>query len=325
MEGNNNRKKDINGSAVQMGSLVELQDHLNTKQEDIFIDKKIDDTKCWPVLFERSHIGPFNIRFDSLVLEEEVEDNFHRLTRRKFRLALGYVILSCIAWIIYFALTSSDTNHHGWREHIGGSAGLILLSGIMLGITFCNLYSNHYHKWSLAYSSILIILSLVRYHFVDKSIPENSAMSTIGAFCGAVEVILLIYNLIPLPLYLAVGLSTIYSIVFEALFIWKSMTSVEIYVSKFLLHVCVHIVCVSVYLMDSVRRHSTFWRISQSTMARRQMREEKKLKEDMIHSLMPPNVAKDAMDSRNNEDGVSSVTIIDFSCQHCAADSPAII
>jgi len=53
--------------------------------------------------------------------------------------------------------------------------------------------------------------------------------------------------------------------------------------------------------MSSVRKHATFYRIGQSSMARKQLKEEKRIKEDIIHSLMPPNVAKEAMQGRGNE------------------------
>jgi len=53
--------------------------------------------------------------------------------------------------------------------------------------------------------------------------------------------------------------------------------------------------------MSSVRKHATFYQIGQSSMARKQLKEEKRIKEDIIHSLMPPNVAKEAMQGRGNE------------------------
>ena len=109
-------------------------------------------------------------------------------------------------------------------------------------------------------------------------------MSSVGSFCGLVEIVLLLYNLIPLPLYLAFGLSVVYSIIYEALFIYTTTDpSAAFIVGKILLHLCIHIVCISLYLMSSVRKHSTFWRIGQSMIARKQLQVEKKLKEDFIY------------------------------------------
>ena len=60
---------------------------------------------------------------------------------------------------------------------------------------------------------------------------------------------------------------------------------------------------IHIFIMSQVRKRSTFWKVGQSIMSRRELQVEKQIKEKMIHSLMPPSVARQVMQSReDNED-----------------------
>jgi len=53
--------------------------------------------------------------------------------------------------------------------------------------------------------------------------------------------------------------------------------------------------------VGQVRGRSTFLKVGQSLILRRRLQTEKKLKHNMIHSLMPPKVAEQVLRSRENE------------------------
>ena len=303
-EGNNNTPTSIggervemktsstNGSATHVDNIMEMNekcvDNNGTAEDDEVIYRQVVEKKpssqrsCLPVLFERSRLGLLNPRFDSPMLEEQLALSFFPQERRKFRYALIYVMLVCVGWLILFAATSrSSPNFLGYML---GASALTLAAILFFILTFYPLYARHYYKFSVVFSIILSVMSLLRYINTSPSQVTSNLMSSVGSFCGLVEIVLLLYNLIPLPLFLAFGLSVVYSIIYEALFIYSTTNpSAAFIVGKVLLHLCIHLVCMSLYLMSSVRKHSTFWRIGQSMIARRQLREEKRLKEDIIY------------------------------------------
>lgn len=120
-------------------------------------------------------------------------------------------------------------------------------------------------------------------------------ISQAGHFAMCAEVILIIYTSIPLPLYLCVGFSVIYSVAFELLNAFvQSQEQVISYAGltvRILLHLCVHLIGVHILLMTIVRMRGTFMKVGQSLLVRKQLEMEKILKEKMIHSVMPPKVA----------------------------------
>jgi adenylate cyclase 9 len=65
----------------------------------------------------------------------------------------------------------------------------------------------------------------------------------------------------------------------------------RVIVAKILLHLCIHLIGIQVFIMSQVRQHATFWSISNSVMARRDLEIERQLREKMIHSIMPKSYA----------------------------------
>uniref|UniRef100_A0A1B0DB17 Adenylate cyclase type 9 n=1 Tax=Phlebotomus papatasi TaxID=29031 RepID=A0A1B0DB17_PHLPP len=131
---------------------------------------------------------------------------------------------------------------------------------------------------------------------------SGRSFSALGHFATCIEVILLIYTLMPLPLWQCVSISVLYSILFETLhFIFQSFyysgsqedssTPYRVLVVRCLLHLCVHMVGLHVLVMNVVRMRCTFMKVGQNLLIRRQLEMEKQLKEKMIHSVMPPKVA----------------------------------
>ena len=306
MEGNNNRsvqsKDCCNGSS---NHIEQLEMHGKKTASDVNTQLPARRRSCLPALFERSRTGTLNPSFDSLVLEQHFQECFFPQHRSKFRSALVYVVLSCIVWIVFFAVIRSESNY--WVAHVAGACSIIVVSAMFFTLTMFDIYSRHYMKASVVYALLLCTVFLLRYAYVDFSSPDstNLAMSSIGSFCGLIQIILLLYNLLPLPFYLAILLSLTFSIVYEVLSTLATESpGARFVIGKVLLHVCLHLLCTSLYLMATVRKHSTFSRIGQSTRARRALKREKLQQDNLIFSLMPEKVAKAAIRSRNDKQEV---------------------
>ncbi|XP_069184364.1 adenylate cyclase type 9 isoform X2 [Procambarus clarkii] len=105
------------------------------------------------------------------------------------------------------------------------------------------------------------------------------------------KVLLLIYTVIPLPLYLTVTVTTLYSITFEFINGFIVDHKAILIGVRIGLHICIHLIGAHIMIMTQVRMRGTFMSIGQSLLVRGQLEVEKALKEKMIHSVMPPKVA----------------------------------
>lgn len=133
-----------------------------------------------------------------------------------------------------------------------------------------------YRKYTLPVS-ILISLSMCLLSLA--SVSKSPVLSPASDFAICIEILMLIYTVIPLPLYLCVIMGSLYSIFFEIL-----GTGFALPVRIFS-HVCVHLIALHILIMTNVRMRGTFMKVGQSLLVRRQMEMEKQLKEKMIHSV----------------------------------------
>ena len=74
-------------------------------------------------------------------------------------------------------------------------------------------------------------------------------------------------------------------------------------VARALLHFCIHLIGIHIFIMAQVRKRSTFLKVGQSIMARSDLQVEKGLKQKMIYSLMPQQVADEVMQGEGQEGG----------------------
>ena len=177
-------------------------------------------------------------------------------------------------------------------------AGVLLITSVMLFVTFTNFYKVYTFKLSLVMALALCTLSLSLVTLttrLDTAFSQAADISQSGHFTMCIEILLIIYTLTPLPLYACVIIGILYSIVFEVLNIVLHLSEQEwqcpgMFV-RILLQLCVHIIGVHIYLMTFVRMRGTFMKVGQSLLVRKQLEMEKQLKEKMIHSVMPPKVA----------------------------------
>jgi adenylate cyclase 9 len=235
------------------------------------------------------------------------------------RFALIYILACSLLWFVYFA------------AGYGASYQLItLLLTISLIILACcvglylertNMFRANTH---LIAAVIAIAICGAALCFVAFT---GHALSPLGHFALCIEIVLLIYTVIPLPLWLNVAIASIYSVLFEVLSYvsqsdyhynenYQKISSYtptmatlvveavpidqdspestflnKIVIIRILLQLCVHLMGVHVLLMTVVRMRGTFMKVGQNLLVRRQLEMEKQLKETMIHSMMPPKVA----------------------------------
>jgi len=257
-------------------------------------------TSRFPILFERSATNSWwNPRFDSDVLEAQHRTTSFPQTRRRFRYALDYVIMSCSAWLTQFVIQRGPS----WPAFVGVAATLLVVA-IVLYI-FTRLYASGYRRFVLPISvgiTIALCACDLMTFAAHPEEPHEGDVSAVGTFVWSIEIILLMYTLIPMPLYVCVLIGTLYSVVFEVVAASAGDMAIAKYIAgRALLHVCIHAVGIHIYVMSQVRERSTFLKVGQSLILRRRLQTEKLLKHNMIHSLMPPKVAEQVLRSREGE------------------------
>lgn len=189
------------------------------------------------------------------------------------------------------------------------AALVILVIGLLL-LTHTDYFRVHFLSVSLCVALLLYTLSLCFVMLTPSRFSpylEFSAdISPVGHFSLCVEVLLLVYTMIPLPLYVCVLTGLLYSITFELLtLIMHDSVNYHIIV-RFIAQLCIHLIGLHILIMTNVRMRGTFMKVGQSLLVRRQLEMEKQLKEKMIHSVMPPKLADwlmndDANFAKNSE------------------------
>ncbi|XP_059060235.1 adenylate cyclase type 9 [Achroia grisella] len=259
-----------------------------------------------PIAFERAAPGTWwNPRFDSEILEGQYRSSSFRQIRLRFRFALLYILIFSISWFVYFVGLGLNGVTVKWPFLCSMFAGVLLITSVMLFVTFTKIYRVYTFKLSLVMALALCTLSLSLVTLTTQLEVDSTQAADIsqsGHFTMCIEILLIIYTLTPLPLYACVIIGLLYSIVFEVLNIFLHLTEQQwqspgMFV-RILLQLCVHIIGVHIYLMTFVRMRGTFMKVGQSLLVRRQLEMEKQLKEKMIHSVMPPKLASWLMEEQ---------------------------
>jgi len=253
-------------------------------------------SRC-PILFERSARNLSNPQFDSSALEKQHETTSFPQTRRRFRYALDYVIISSSAWLTQFAIQQGPK----WPSFVGTAAALLVVAILVHVFTYTSVYRRFVLPISLVVTVALCTCDLLTFA-AHPELPHEGDVSAVGTFVWSIEIILLMYTLIPMPLYVCVVAGTLYSVIFEVVAASVGdMATVEYVIGRAVLHICIHAVGIHIYIMSQVRERSTFLKVGQSLILRRQLQTEKQLKHNMIHSLMPRKVAEQVLQPREAE------------------------
>ncbi|XP_065267713.1 adenylate cyclase type 9 [Emys orbicularis] len=277
--------------------------------------------KKLPQLFERASSRWWNPKFDSNNLEEACMERCFPQTQRRFRYALFYIGVACLLWGIYFGIHMREK----LIVFMVPALCFLLVCVAFFLFTFTKTYAQHYVWTSLILTLLVFILTLAPQFQVLTPISgsddtsnhtspvraTDTCLSQVGSFSMCVEVLLLLYTVMHLPLYLSLFLGLSYSVLFETFGYHFSdedcfapLGASVIYwelLSKALLHICIHAIGIHLFIMSEVRSRSTFLKVGQSIMHGKDLEVEKALKERMIHSVMPRIIADDLMKQGDDE------------------------
>ncbi|XP_069726177.1 adenylate cyclase type 9 isoform X2 [Phaenicophaeus curvirostris] len=277
--------------------------------------------KKLPQLFERASSKWWNPKFDSTNLEEACMERCFPQTQRRFRYALFYIGVACLLWGVYFGVHMRERR---LVLMVPALAFLLVCVGFFV-FTFTRAYARHYVWTSLALTLLVFALTLApqfqalnplsgRDNVSNRTPPAHPSdvcLSQVGSFSMCIEVLLLLYTVMHLPLYLSLFLGLAYSVLFETFGYrfrdencFAPLGAGAVYwelLSKAFLHICIHAIGIHLFIMSEVRSRSTFLKVGQSIMHGKDLEVEKALKERMIHSVMPRIIADDLMKQGDDE------------------------
>ncbi|XP_034095018.1 LOW QUALITY PROTEIN: adenylate cyclase type 9 [Gymnodraco acuticeps] len=290
-----------------------------------------------PPLFERSAAQCWDPKFDSPILEDACQERCFPQTQRRFRYVLFYLAVAAVLWGIYFGV-NSDRCHP--MTFLAPTAAFFVVLVILFLFTLTQPYTWLYNQTSLFLIAVTFAITLAPqvqtagYTELDGAGRGNSShpspdralptpcISPVGTFSLCMEVLLLLYSVLHVRLYASVILGLLYSILFEALewlpLLQRSYDSTGwgtvlegsgsdtlrwLGPAKALLHLCAHVIGIHLFIMSEVRSRSTFLKVGQAIMHGKDLEVEKALKERMIHSVMPQQVADELMKQGDDEGG----------------------
>ncbi|XP_069761465.1 adenylate cyclase type 9 isoform X1 [Narcine bancroftii] len=278
----------------------------------------------FPQLFERASGKWWDPAFDSRKLEAACLERCFPQTQRRFRYALLYLMVAALLWAIYFGCVVDEAARGLAAAFLAPALLFVLCCAGLLAVTFSGLYARHYVRLSLLFTALVFGLSLAArfqgggpsghgcgWNESQAPLPCWTHLSPVGSFSISVEVLLLLYTVMPLPLYLCFLFGVSYSVLFELLGYhldsveWRRSPGSQPLaleaLAKFFLHACVHAVGIHLFTMSQVRSRTTFLKVGQSIMHGKDLEVEKALKERMIHSVMPRMVADELMKQGDDE------------------------
>ena len=302
--------EESNASGVaQQGSLVASQEGITRPPKTV---------KC---------ISPnwWNPKFSSPILERHFKKKVVEFLRRRFRIAVLFIALSSLLWIVFFsvhlafnpprtALESEQRVNELAREsvrftwwYVVGGLFLFVVVLLMLLLT----YSDYYGRLALALSTtltVLLMLSSIALSFAlhfDSNVKGFSTMWLVSQFSITGVVTLVIFTLSQLPVVFSAALCIIYLVISNTVSItFTVILNSDIYSpiifgpsavgTLFFYCALILIGCSTAYLSQK-RQHATFWKIAQCVLSQKAMDLERELEEKMILSILPQPFAERMM------------------------------
>ncbi|KAF8571918.1 hypothetical protein P879_00741 [Paragonimus westermani] len=238
-------------------------------------------------LFERCTGGFLNSKFDSDLLESFYSEcSFPRATGR-FRFGTVFIAFACVIWLLYFCILQLSQ----WEYYLYGLICGVVLSAGFFGVSYAGAFFKTNFLWiSGLYASVFSLLALLPFaiKFPSVTLAFNLSIS--------VQLVVLIYTMIPLRLWqllLICGPLSLVQIILAGTR-YGSIGAANVFLHV-VAHIFVHIIGVILHLMSQVWRRSTFLRLGYSALMRKELKKEKELRDDMIRSLMPNEVAQEVM------------------------------
>lgn len=267
----------------------------------------------------------WNPKFSSPILERHLKKKVIEFLRRRFRIAVLFIALSSLLWIVFFSVhlafdpprteeesedrvndLAADSVRFTWWYVVGGAVVFVAVL-IMLVLT----YSDYYGRLALLLSTtltVLLMLGSVALSFAlyfDDNVEGFSTMWLVAQFSITGVVTLVIFTLSQLPILFSAGLCVVYLIISNVLSItFTVVLNSDTYPPSFfgpsavgtLLFYCALILIgCSTAFVSQKRQHATFWKIAQCVLSQKAMDLERELEEKMILSILPQPFAQRMM------------------------------
>lgn len=136
--------------------------------------------------------------------------NIHYLCRY----ALTYILLMSLSWLTYFVIIGIENDTSTWPAIAAVLSVVGAMIAAVLYLTYTDYYNSYVLPTSLGVASTLCFLSLL---FLAMVPPHVDGLTLVGHFALCSEILLVIYTVLPMPLYVCVAISTVYSFMFELL------------------------------------------------------------------------------------------------------------
>ncbi|TKR77481.1 hypothetical protein L596_018448 [Steinernema carpocapsae] len=251
-----------------------LADHVSARQHTSSPRRKL------PAMIERSWHW-WNPRFESTALEAQYWKCSFPQMKNRFRMGLIYIGVSCFFWMIYLTIMG-----HSTAQLWGAAIALIVISVVIFLFTGHSiLYQRFYLPTSFLCTFIICVATLLIF-----SNNSTSFMGPVASLATSMEVVLLIYTVIPLPIYICIVIGVAYSCIFELLCgrYRGSFSPVSLHVGMLaLLHLGIHLLGLHLFILTQTRQRKTFLKVGQSLLARKDLELETQFKDHMIQSVMP--------------------------------------
>lgn len=119
-----------------------------------------------------------------------------------------------LSWLVYFVIKGIESNAESWPAVAITFSVVGFLISAVLYLTHTDHYRSCVLPTSLLVATTLCFLSLI---FLVLVPPYTDGLTLVGHFALCSEILLLIYTVVPMPLYACVGIGALYSILFEFL------------------------------------------------------------------------------------------------------------
>ena len=223
--------------------------------------------KSHSLLFHRASPSWWIPKFDSDDLERQYWRSTFPQIRLRFQLALLYVFIVALSWCVYF---SAVTIHH-WMAFAISCLVMLFLSALAFCLTLTStVYQNHHLLFSILMAVSICLATLPAHLTCRHGNVIEGEVSPAGLLALSMEALLLFYTVIPLPMYLAVGISVLYSLAVESLSVFAASCEINAASAlvRALLHLGVHLIGIHIFIMTQVRMRCTFLKVGQLLLVR---------------------------------------------------------
>ena len=275
----------------------------------------------------------WNPRFDSEELEKEYRQYMFTYQQQLFRYGLVYMFVATLVWMTYFAvelkkaddgrLGKADDGSNcldmyndvynakvGMQVFVSGAGGLCLCILAMFLFTLWSGYRQWWRWVNAGYAMSLCVAQVVMTWIFNKYFPHYSVQSIDS---WPLQLMVVLYGFCPVYLPLLLGISVIWLVAHTTVAHFTAPYTENIGTNGSLIAgnqafivFLLGIVLVHLHLQNERNQHSIFWKTGQSLLAKHGLQIEKRLKQQVILSVVPRMVAADLLDPGESQVARSS-------------------